>query len=102
MIRRPPRSTLFPYTTLFRSNPEGDSAGRIIDAAGLKGLRIGTAEVSHKHANFIQADPNGSADDVRALIAEVQRREDCESTRPNSRLANIFDAAYCFLKKKIL
>lgn len=56
------------------TNPAGDSAGRLIDAAGLKGLRIGTAEVSPKHANFIQADPGGSADDVRALIVEVQRR----------------------------
>jgi UDP-N-acetylmuramate dehydrogenase len=56
------------------TNPDGDSAGRIIDAAGLKGLRIGTAEVSPKHANFIQADPGGSANDVRALILEVQRR----------------------------
>jgi len=56
------------------TNPEGDSAGRIIDACGLKGLRIGTAEVSPKHANFIQADPDGSADDVHALIREVQRR----------------------------
>jgi UDP-N-acetylmuramate dehydrogenase len=56
------------------TNPEGDSAGRIIDAAGLKGLRVGSAEVSPKHANFIQADAGGSADDVRALIAEVQRR----------------------------
>jgi UDP-N-acetylmuramate dehydrogenase len=56
------------------TNPDGDSAGRIVDACGLKGLRIGTAEVSPKHANFIQADPNGSADDVHALIREVQRR----------------------------
>lgn len=56
------------------ANPEGDSAGRLIDAAGLKGLRIGSAEVSGKHANFIQADPGGSADDVFALIREVQRR----------------------------
>jgi UDP-N-acetylmuramate dehydrogenase len=56
------------------TNPEGDSAGRLIDAAGLKGLRVGSAEVSPKHANFIQADPGGSADDVRALIVEVQRR----------------------------
>ena len=56
------------------TNPEGDSAGRIIDACGLKGLRIGSAEVSPKHANFIQADPDGHADDVHALIREVQRR----------------------------
>lgn len=56
------------------TNPDGDSAGRLIDAAGLKGLRIGSAEVSPKHANFIQADPGGSADDVRTLIDEVRRR----------------------------
>ncbi len=54
------------------TNPEGDSAGRLIDAAGLKGHRIGSAEVSTKHANFIQADPSGSADDVRALITHIQ------------------------------
>jgi UDP-N-acetylmuramate dehydrogenase len=53
-------------------NPEGDSAGRLIDAAGLKGLRIGTAEVSTKHANFFQADDNGSADDVERLIRTVR------------------------------
>jgi UDP-N-acetylmuramate dehydrogenase len=56
------------------TNPEGDSAGRLVDAAGGKGLRVGTAEVSPKHANFIQADPGGSADDVLALMAEVRRR----------------------------
>ena len=56
------------------TNPEGDSAGRLIDACGLKGLRVGSAEVSPKHANFIQADQGGSAGDVRALIREVQRR----------------------------
>jgi UDP-N-acetylmuramate dehydrogenase len=54
------------------TNPPGDSAGRLIDACGLKGHRMGTAEVSTKHANFIQADPGGSADDVRRLIAHVQ------------------------------
>ena len=54
------------------TNPPGDSAGRLVEAAGLKGLRIGSAAVSDKHANFIQADPGGSADDVRRLIDEVQ------------------------------
>jgi UDP-N-acetylmuramate dehydrogenase len=56
------------------TNPPGDSAGRLIDAAGCKGLRIGTAEVSPKHANFIQADEGGSADDVWAVMAEVRSR----------------------------
>ncbi len=56
------------------TNPDGDSAGRLIDELGLKGFRIGTAAVSNKHANFIQADPDGRADDVYRLIVELQRR----------------------------
>lgn len=56
------------------TNPPGDSAGRLVDAAGCKGLRFGTAAVSTKHANFIQADPGGRADDVVALMTEVRRR----------------------------
>ena len=39
------------------TNPPGDSAGRLIDAAGLKGFRIGRGFGLEKHANFIQADP---------------------------------------------
>ena len=54
------------------TNPEGDSAGRLIDAVGLRGRRVGSAEVSTKHANFIQADRGGSADDVAALMALVR------------------------------
>jgi len=54
------------------TNPPGDSAGRLIDACGCKGLRIGTAEVSPKHANFIQADKGGSADDVRRVMDRVR------------------------------
>jgi UDP-N-acetylmuramate dehydrogenase len=56
------------------TNPPGDSAGRLIDVSGCKGLRRGTASVSTKHANFFQADPGGSADDVWALMGEVRRR----------------------------
>jgi UDP-N-acetylmuramate dehydrogenase len=56
------------------TNPPGDAAGRLVDAAGCRGLRLGSASVSPKHANFIQADPGGSADDVAALIVEVRRR----------------------------
>jgi UDP-N-acetylmuramate--alanine ligase len=54
------------------TNPPGDSAGRVIDAAGLKGLRFGSATVSEKHANFIQADSGGSADDVYELMLRVK------------------------------
>jgi UDP-N-acetylmuramate dehydrogenase len=59
--------------SVFR-NPAGDSAGRLIDAAGLKGLRVGGASVSEKHANFFQADPGATAGDVHGLVLEVQRR----------------------------
>jgi UDP-N-acetylmuramate dehydrogenase len=63
-------------------NPPGDSAGRLIDEAGLKGLRIGGASISEKHANFIVNDAKGSAADVRALLdrarAEVARRTGIE------------------------
>ncbi|MGH2456995.1 MAG: UDP-N-acetylmuramate dehydrogenase, partial [Candidatus Limnocylindria bacterium] len=52
--------------SVFR-NPPGDHAGRLVDAAGLKGRRIGSAMVSPLHANFIVTDRGGSAADVRAL-----------------------------------
>jgi UDP-N-acetylmuramate dehydrogenase len=54
------------------TNPESDSAGRLIDEAGLKGFGIGTAHVSEKHANFIQAERGGRADDVRAVMEHVR------------------------------
>ncbi len=78
------------------ANPEGDSAGRLIEACGLKGLRVGSAVVSTKHANFIQADPGGSADDVVALMERV-RTTVAEATgielRPEVRLIGFSDSA---------
>ncbi len=50
------------------------SAGLLIDEAGLRGLRVGTATVSDKHANFIQADDGGRADDVYELMQLVRAR----------------------------
>ncbi|RPH37139.1 MAG: UDP-N-acetylmuramate dehydrogenase [Chloroflexi bacterium] len=57
--------------SVFR-NPQGDHAGRLIDAAGLKGLRVGTAAVSTRHANFIVTDRGGRAADVRRLADQVR------------------------------
>lgn len=55
------------------------AAGALIDRLGLRGLRIGTAHVSDKHANFIQADEGGTAADVRAVMEEVRRRVGAET-----------------------
>jgi UDP-N-acetylmuramate dehydrogenase len=52
-------------------NPEHYYAGYLIEAAGLKGLRVGGATISEKHANFFVNDESASAEDVRALIAEA-------------------------------
>jgi UDP-N-acetylmuramate dehydrogenase len=57
--------------SVFR-NPEGESAGKIIEKAGLKGCRIGGAQVCSLHANFITAEKGASASDVAALIQRVQ------------------------------
>lgn len=50
------------------------SAGQLIDESGLRGLRVGSAHVSEKHANFIQADEDGTAADVHALMQLVRDR----------------------------
>ena len=55
-------------------NPEGDSAGRIIDDLGLKGLRIGGVAVSERHANFFVADPGTAAQDIYDLVDLVRDR----------------------------
>ncbi len=59
--------------SVFR-NPVGDSAGRLIEEAGCKGLRCRSAVVSDKHANFIIVEPGGAAGDVYELIEVVRTR----------------------------
>jgi UDP-N-acetylmuramate dehydrogenase len=54
-------------------NPEGDHAGRLIEAAGLKGMRIGNAEISPVHGNFFINKGETKAVDVKALIELVKR-----------------------------
>src|SRR3712207_8745882 len=88
MIRRPPRSTLFPYTTLFRSGP------------------------LHQSSSPMNRQPEGCAhvyikrNDVRATSAHHQRNEqrrdrDRKSTRLNSSHANISYAVFCLKKKNL-
>jgi UDP-N-acetylmuramate dehydrogenase len=55
-------------------NPRGLSAGALIDQAGLKGMRVGGAEVSAKHANFIVAHPGAKADDVMRLVKVIREK----------------------------
>jgi UDP-N-acetylmuramate dehydrogenase len=59
--------------SVFR-NPEGDYAGRLIEISGLKGLAVGGASVSTKHANFIVNDGNANAADIESLILLVQQK----------------------------
>ncbi|EHL07401.1 UDP-N-acetylmuramate dehydrogenase [Desulfitobacterium hafniense DP7] len=58
--------------SVFR-NPPGGSAGRLIEEAGWKGKRLGGAQVSSKHANFIVNQGNATARDVLALIREIKK-----------------------------
>src|SRR3712207_8691198 len=96
MIRRPPRSTLFPYTTLFRSVVVEGVAGLVeVElhlgaglAADLLGLRLGVV---------------GRVEVVlQAVVALDGRREDRKSTRLNSSHANISYAVFCLKKKKFI
>ena len=81
------------------ANPDRDpagtvSAGRLIDDVGLKGFRIGTAAVSTKHANFIQADAGGAADDVYRVLRHVQQvvlERTGVALRPENRLVGFDD-----------
>ena len=57
-------------------NPAGDSAGRLIDRAGLKGLRVGDAMVAHEHGNFIVNLGDATAADVLELLETIQARVD--------------------------
>jgi UDP-N-acetylmuramate dehydrogenase len=60
-------------------NPEGAHAAQLIEAVGAKGLRVGGAHVSEKHANFIVADPGSSAADVWTLVERVREAVEVRS-----------------------
>src|SRR3712207_7227954 len=98
MIRRPPRSTLFPYTTLFRSH-RGELEDAVVrtDAPLLRRAEhiVDQRRVRHEHALGLSGRARG-VDDVGA----VGRHRDRKSTRLNSSHANISYAVFCLKKKK--
>lgn len=71
--RRANQPTELPSCGSVFLKPPGDFAGRLIDQAGLKGLRAGAIEVSPKHANFFVNTGGGTAADVLALVERVER-----------------------------
>jgi UDP-N-acetylmuramate dehydrogenase len=70
--RRDTQPLTLPSAGCVFKNPPKDSAGRVIDSAGLKGAQVGDAQVSDKHANFIVNRGEASAKDVLALIRKVR------------------------------
>src|SRR3712207_8186805 len=92
MIRRPPRSTLFPYTTLFRS-------GRALLTSSLKGLSAGGC---HEHLSCVGARTSVLARTLPQPPASPSppANVDRKSTRLNSSHANISYAVFCLKKKK--
>ncbi len=70
--RRDTQPLMLPSAGCVFKNPPKDSAGRVIDVAGLKGAQVGDARISEKHANFIVNQGQASAKDVLALIRKVR------------------------------
>src|SRR3712207_8849102 len=91
MIRRPPRSTLFPYTTLFRS--EGDQTQRIVQT-DLVRVRLSGQLTREPSAAKRRVDP-----DVERAATQAEETQDRKSTRLNSSHANISYAVFCLKKK---
>src|SRR3712207_7381543 len=97
MIRRPPRSTLFPYTTLFRSHPQPDRELVLAHDAPAGGARAGAgALVDPVHPAL------GAGDHEERVVVALAVAADRKSTRLNSSHANISYAVFCLKKKKIL
>lgn len=77
-LRHPPLDTEPSVGSIFKKI-EGVGAGRLIDGAGLKGMRIGGAEVTHRHANIFVNRGGATAADVCALITRVQDTVEAET-----------------------
>src|SRR5947208_13427738 len=101
MTRRPPRSTLFPYTTLFRSAGDGGMS----DSAGLSfptSLGTSTADQIRLLGQDLTADPMGkvSFGELAFWLVTLRRPTDRKSTRLNSSHQIISYAVFCLKKKK--
>src|SRR3712207_7505305 len=92
MIRRPPRSTLFPYTTLFRSS----AVRRMLEENGIE--CVGSISLMFAGRDLIHADPGVRETSVDYLKTCIDRK----STRLNSSHANISYAVFCLKKKKTI
>jgi len=74
--RRIPLTGLRTEGSVFR-NPQGDAAGRLLDTAGCKGMRVGGARVTAGHANVVAVEDPVTASDVLALVTRMRRRVEC-------------------------
>src|SRR3712207_7643064 len=99
MIRRPPRSTLFPYTTLFRS-PKFAAWRDGPHKEVLGGLENATAALSKTADQRIAQELIVTKQAVEQCIQQIEESEDRKSTRLNSSHANISYAVFCLKKKK--
>src|SRR3712207_7857671 len=91
MIRRPPRSTLFPYTTLFRSGDDEDIRP--------PGVEIGDILRERREPGMVQPSAR-PVDEERGADLQDDAAEDRKSTRLNSSHANISYAVFCLKKNK--
>src|SRR5689334_24705140 len=102
MIRRPPRSTLFPYTTLFRSEAQGPQIGGEGGGGGLGvvAMPVGVVEVTPQATRFIRFG-GGRRMLGAALAGVLVGMLDRKSTRLNSSHSSISYAVFCLKKKNI-
>src|SRR3712207_7294749 len=95
MIRRPPRSTLFPYTTLFRSEEGAELERQVLEEA-----RHGRIRVVGPNCLGVMSPKSGLNATFSGAMAKLGNVGDRKSTRLNSSHANISYAVFCLKKKK--
>src|SRR3712207_8474662 len=98
MIRRPPRSTLFPYTTLFRSDEQKPTASVLVASRGTDPLDSGQVKAI---VHLVASSVEGLAPEDVTVAGSDGKVLDRKSTRLNSSHANISYAVFCLKKKKV-